>query len=226
METLFFAVVNRDKANTVMNKAEECGASSGNILLAEGTVQSRILEKLGITESHKALLMIPASLDLSNELHDFLGEIFKLSKRNKGITFSIPFQRCLLNADYDIPYGLSNDFDYTNSCIITIVDKGRGKDCIKAARSAGARGGTLIHAHGAGIPTEFLYPLIIEPQKDLILIVSPKDKAASIRNRISSDLELDRTGNGFIFSLPVIRTGGLFEDRSDERKGLLYEFTN
>jgi nitrogen regulatory protein PII len=219
IDTIFFTIVNRGKANAVLRKAKECGATGGTILLGEGTIQSKLLDFLGLTEIRKEILMIPASGELDANLHEQLSETFKFSKRNKGIAFSVPFKRWTLEAS-EQEHNISIDDDrFTHCCIFTIVDKGRGKDCITAARAAGARGGTLIHGHGAGIPVDSYYPLAIEPQKDTILVITKKEKAASIRKRIFSDLELDKPGNGIIFTLPVSNTSGLFENKVEERKG-------
>lgn len=219
IDTLFFTIVNRGKANAALKKAKECGAAGGTILLGEGTIQSRLLETMGLTETRKEILIIPASEELDLKLHETLNETFYLYKRNKGIAFSVPFRHWTPETS-DQEHNISlKDNRFTHCCIFTIVDKGRSKDCISSARAAGARGGTLIHGHGAGVPTDFYYPLVIEPQKDTVIVVTPKDKAASIRERIYSDLELDKPGNGIIFTLPVSRTSGLFENRAEERKG-------
>jgi nitrogen regulatory protein PII len=219
MDTLFFAVVNRGKANAVLRKAqEECGAAGGTIFLGEGTIQSKLLEKLGLTEAHKEILMIPATDELCDKLFEMLRRSFMFSKRNKGIAFSIPFKRWQLQASGQERKDASKKVKYSHFCIITIVDKGRGKDCIKAARAAGAKGGTLIHGRGAGIPTDFYFPLVIEPQKDIVMIVTTKGKVNPIKKRISSELELEKTGKGILFILPVIKTSGLFENRSKERR--------
>ncbi|NLC44205.1 MAG: P-II family nitrogen regulator [Clostridiales bacterium] len=223
IETLFFTIVSRGKANAVLEKAEECGASGGTIFLGEGTVQSKLLEGLGLTETPKEILMISASEELSECLHENLSETFLYSKRNHGIAFTIPFKRHKLkNTKQETVAGetTSKEPNFQYDCIITIVDKGRSRDCVKAARAAGARGGTLIHGHGAGIPTDFYYPLVIEPQKDIVLHITPKDKSDAIRERIISDLELGKTGNGIIFTLPVNRTSGLYEDRTGEHEGV------
>jgi len=103
---------------------------------------------------------------------------------------------------------------------MTIVDKGKSRNCIKAARAAGAKGGTMIHGHGAGIPTDYYFPLVIEPRKDIVFIVTPKDKMIPIREKIFTDLELEKPGNGILFVLPVTRTSGLLENRSEEQKGV------
>jgi len=220
MDTLFFTVVNRGKANAVLRKARECGAEGGTIFLGEGTVQSRILEKIGLTETHKEILVIPASNELSDKLHKTLSETFMFWKRNRGIAFSIPFKRWELKDSGKERENPQKNEGYPHYCIITVVDKGRGKDCMKAARAAGARGGTLIHGHGAGIPADYYYPLVIEPQKDIVVIIAPKDKAALISQRISAELELEKVGNGVIFTLPVVKTSGIFENRYEESRGV------
>lgn len=220
MDTLFFTVVNRGKANAVLRKARECGAEGGTIFLGEGTIQSRLLEKIGLTETHKEILMIPASNELSDKLHKNLSETFMFCKRNKGIAFTVPFRRWKLQDSGEERKSLQKNEGCSHYCIITIVDKGRSRDCMKAARAAGARGGTLIHGHGAGIPADFYYPLVIEPQKDIVMIIATKDKAAAISERISAELELEKVGNGVIFILPVVKTSGMFENRSEECKGV------
>lgn len=220
IDTLFFTVVDRGKANAVLRKAQECGAKGGTIFLGEGTVQSKLLEKIGLTESHKEILMISASNTLSDKLHEMVGDTFTLSKRNRGIAFSIPFKRWQLSAPGPEQTSSPKEIPSSHFCIMTIVDKGKSKDCIKAARTAGARGGTTIHGHGAGTPTDFYFPLVIEPQKDIVIIITPQDKVIPIREKIFADLELEKPGNGILFVLPVTRTSGLFENRSEERRGV------
>ncbi len=219
IDTIFFTIVDRGKANAVLHKARELGATGGTILLGEGTVQSKLMDFLGITETRKEILLIPASAGLDAVLHEQLSEAFKLSKKNKGIAFSVPFKRWSVDESVQEHNISIDDERFTHCCIFTIVDKGKGMDCINAARAAGARGGTIIHGHGAGVPADSYFPLAIEPQKDTILIVSKKDKAFAIKSRIYADLELDKPGNGIIFTLPVSRASGLFENKAEERKG-------
>lgn len=219
IDTVFFTIVDRGKANAVLHKAMECGATSGTILLGEGTVQAKFLDFLGLIETRKEILLIPASDELDASLHKQISETFKLSKKNKGIAFSIPFKRWTLDESVQEHNISIDDERFTHCCIFTIVEKGRGIDCIKAARAAGARGGTMIHGHGAGVPVDSYFPLAIEPQKDTILVVTRKEKSAAIKKKIYTDLDLDKPGNGIIFTLPVSKTSGLFEDKAEDRKG-------
>jgi len=216
IDTLFFVIVSRGKANAVLRKAKECGAPGGTIFFGEGTVQNKLSSKLGLTEIHKEILIINSTNELCDKLHEKLNEEFMFCKRNKGIAFSIPFRRWSPQPVVKEKESLPDDIDAPFICIITIVDKGRSNDCIKASRAAGARGGTLIHGRGAGIPADFYFPLVIEPQKDIVMIITPKDKAAAIKEKIYFDLDLGKPGNGIIFTLPVSRATGLYENRSEE----------
>ncbi len=203
-----------------MLKAQECGATKGTVILGEGTVQSVLLELAGRNEVHKEIVVIPASEKLSDKLHETISTDFQFSKGNRGIAFSIPFADRKLHTGQQAQEKRAKKMNSRFFCIVAIVEKECSKDCINAARVGGARGATLIHGHGAGIPTDFYFPVVLEPQKDLIIIITTKNKVVSIRRKILSDLKLAETGKGTIFTLPVIRTSGLFENRARERMGI------
>lgn len=168
---------------------------------------------LGLNKAHKELLMITTTEERCCDLQDKLNDYFMFEKRNKGIAFSIPFLRWELKSDKETKRNVSRDFDSSYYCIMTIVDKGKGKDCIDASKSAGARGGTLVHGHGAGVPKDYYYPLMIEPQKDLVMILTEKDNATTIKDRIVTDLELYKERKGIIFILPILKMSGLVENK-------------
>ena len=88
---------------------------------------------------------------------------------------------------------------------------------MRVAREAGAQGGTIIHAHGAGVPQNFVYPIAIEPQKDMVMIVTRRQTAPQIRRAIYAGMKLERKGAGIIFGLPVTRTLGLYEDNRPDK---------
>lgn len=210
IDIMFFAIVGRGKANAVLKRAQEVGAAGGTIFLGEGTAQSKLLDTIGINEVQKEILMISSSKELDDELHRLVLEEFSFSKKNKGIAFSIPFRRCQLNKDGDVQNNSEDKFETSQLCIFTIIDKGKSKACLDAARASGARGGTIVHGRGAGIPTDFYFPIVIEPQKEIMMIITAKDKADQIRKGIFTALELDKPGHGIIFTLPVTRATGLF----------------
>ncbi len=66
--------------------------------------------------------------------------------------------------------------------IFTIVDRGVSDSVIDAATKAGSTGGTIIHGRGGSGTQETakLFNLEIEPEKDIILILSKVDKTEDI----------------------------------------------
>lgn len=94
--------------------------------------------------------------------------------------------------------------------IITIVNRGFADDVMAAARRAGAYGGTVVHGRGAGARELNKYLGVnLHPEKELVLILTERDKRADIMTAIASDDGLSKDGNGLCFSLPVDAVSGL-----------------
>lgn len=94
--------------------------------------------------------------------------------------------------------------------IMVIVDRGKAEEVIEAATAAGSRGGTIINARGSGIhETSTLFAMEIEPEKEIVLIISENHQTQTIANTIREKLEIDKPGNGIIFIQNVTHTFGL-----------------
>ncbi|MDD2441331.1 MAG: P-II family nitrogen regulator, partial [Eubacteriales bacterium] len=96
--------------------------------------------------------------------------------------------------------------------ISVVVDKGRAELVIDAAARAGSKGGTIINARGSGIhETQKLFAMAVEPEKELVLILSRHDQTEAIVDAIREDLKIDEPGNGIMFIEPVSQAYGLYE---------------
>ena len=94
--------------------------------------------------------------------------------------------------------------------IFTIVDRGRAEDVMDAANEVGAKGGTIINARGSGIhETNKLFSMEIEPEKEMVMILSEKSVVDSIVSSIRKKLDIDKPGKGIIFVQEVSRAYGL-----------------
>ena len=94
--------------------------------------------------------------------------------------------------------------------IITIVNRGYSDDVMDAARNAGARGGTVMYVHGAGLnETESFFGISIHPEKELILIVTDNEARTGIMQAIARRVGLNSEGSGITFSLPVTDIAGI-----------------
>ncbi|HIU83123.1 MAG TPA: P-II family nitrogen regulator [Candidatus Faecicola pullistercoris] len=88
--------------------------------------------------------------------------------------------------------------------IWAIVNKGYADTVMSAARSAGAKGGTIVNARGTGDKdAEKVLGFVIEPEKDLVLIIAERSLQTEILKQINSAAGLSQDGKGIVFALPV-----------------------
>ncbi len=96
------------------------------------------------------------------------------------------------------------------SVIVSIVRKGWGSTVLEASVGAGARGGTVIFGRGAGInEQEKIFGMSIEPEKEIVLTVAYADRIDAILQAIVSAAELNATGRGIAFVVPVEQVVGV-----------------
>ena len=97
-----------------------------------------------------------------------------------------------------------------SALIVSIVRKGWGSIVLDASVKAGARGGTVLFGRGAGInEQEKIFGMSIEPEKEIVLTVVRADQAHAILDEIVRAAELNDTGRGIAFVLPVERIVGV-----------------
>ena len=96
-----------------------------------------------------------------------------------------------------------------SSLIVTIVNSGYADTVMNAARNAGARGGTVIYGRGTGnSETARILGIIIEPEKEVVLIVADVEDQNTIMKAVSQAAGIDQNGNGVCFCLPISDTLG------------------
>jgi nitrogen regulatory protein PII len=97
------------------------------------------------------------------------------------------------------------------NAIFTIVDKGMAESVIDAAVLAGSKGGTIINARGAGIHEYCkLLSMDIEPEKEIVMILTETKLTESIASSIRENLKIDDPGNGIMFILDINKAYGLY----------------
>lgn len=98
----------------------------------------------------------------------------------------------------------------TYEMIFCIINAGYSETVMDAAREAGARGGTVIRARGtAGKEAEEVFRITVHPDKEVIMILVPKDIKDAVLEAIYKSAGMSTAGQGIAFSLPVNKTVGL-----------------
>ena len=104
------------------------------------------------------------------------------------------------------------------SLVVSIVRKGWGSTVLDASIKAGARGGTVLFGRGAGInEREKIFGVSIEPEKEVLLSLVPDALAARVLEEIVRAAELNQTGRGIAFVLPVERVAGVAHFMSQKK---------
>jgi nitrogen regulatory protein PII len=98
------------------------------------------------------------------------------------------------------------------NAIFVIADKGKGSQAVDAARSSGSKGATIINARGSGVhESNVIFGMDVEPEKEMVLILSDSEKTQVIVDAIKEALKIDEPGNGIIFIQEVSEAYGLYE---------------
>ena len=211
---LIYIVGNYGMGSKILHKAKECGIPGGTIFLGRGTVNNSLLNFLSLYEERKEIVILGTDNLTAERALIELNKEFKFEKPNHGIVFTtsackIVGSRCYKCEENNEERGVDNPM---YQIIITIVNRGKAEDVIEAAKSAGSKGGTIINARGSGVnETSKLFNMDIEPEKEVVMILSKKNITEDIVLSIRENLEIDKPGNGIIFIQDINKAYGVYE---------------
>ncbi len=210
---IIYVIVHSGIGSKVLKVAKHNGIQGGTIFLGRGTVKNKLLEFLDLTDERKEIVFMIAEQAKANSVLNSLNNEFHFKKPNHGIAFSLSVLKLVGSSRY-IESKMQESKGEENTmyqAIYTIVDKGKAETAIEAATAAGARGGTIMNGRGSGIhETNILFSMPIEPEKEIVLILSEEKSTDAIVTSIRKELNIDEPGNGIIFIQNVNQTFGLF----------------
>ena len=94
--------------------------------------------------------------------------------------------------------------------IVAVLNQGYSEEFMKAAREAGAGGGTVINSRGlSGSGTKKIFGISIQDEKEIIIILSTRAKKTPIMSAVSKAYGVSTKAEGIIFSLPVDSISGV-----------------
>ena len=97
--------------------------------------------------------------------------------------------------------------------IICIVNNGFSDTVMDAAKSAGARGGTVMSARGtADKEAEKLFNISLQPEKELVLIIVPAGIRDNVLHALYKAAGVGTPAQGIAFAMPVDAVVGLKEE--------------
>lgn len=185
-----------------------------------GTAKSAIYDILGYGGPKKIISLSIQTKDMTNFILKRLRKEIDFNKTGTGIACTISLSsinnallQALKQAGENFQMGsdeMTATAKETYHLIISIVNSGYFEQVMEAAKTAGATGGTLIHARGLGAKEAVKYlGITIQPEKDLVLILAPREKRHAIMESITHEVGLNTPGKGICFSLPVNQAIGM-----------------
>lgn len=210
---LIYAVLSYGMGSKFMHKAKKYGVSGGTILPGKGTVQNPFLNFLSLNDERKEIVVMATDIHTAKDALEKLNHDFHFEKPNKGIVFTMPLME-VIGSSHQKRVEVKAEERESESMyqlITTIVDRGKAEEVIDAAKQAGSKGGTIINARGSGVhETIKLFNMEIEPEKEMVLIISKTDVTEKIVTSIREKLEIDKPGRGVIFIQNVNKAYGIY----------------
>lgn len=211
-EALCF-ILNANVGSRVLQYAKQIGSSGGTIIYGNGTINNSILKMFGLEDVRKELVIMAIPSSLKALIIETIGKKLKLEKANNGISFSLPITNIIGNRKcqyHKAPLSRKEE-SLMHQAIITIVDQGQAEEVIDAAVSAGSQGGTVLNGRGSGSHEKAkLFSMDVEPEKEIVLILSQSDSTDDIVAAINQQLKIEEPGNGILFTVDLSSTLGLF----------------
>lgn len=223
---LVFFIVDWNRAGIVSDACVEEKIRFHFTSVGKGTASSEILDLLGIGAAEKAVV---TCLEQEIGVPVLMKEVRKKLKAygpGAGIAFTVPlsaindpvlliFKRSILKNE-KIAANSQNEGvnmpenNYSHDLVISIVNHGYSDELMNTARAAGAAGGTVINARGqAHEGAVKFFGVSVQDEKELILILTAREKKVEIMQAICQSHGLNSEAQGIVFSLPVDDVMGL-----------------
>lgn len=209
--SLLVVITGYGTGSRVLNIAKKHGIKGGTLALGKGTVRNRLLNFLELNDIRKEIvIMVTGKLCAERAIKGLNAEL-RFERKGHGIAFIIPLDKVFGISSFSSESFEQEEGVKMYKAIFTIVERGLAEAVVDAATEAGARGGTIINARGSGIhETSKLFAMEIEPEKEIVLIITDEAQVDSVSDAIRKKLKIDEPGKGIVFTTDISRAVGLY----------------
>lgn len=213
---LVISIIKRGAGNKIAEFYKNFNLHYNYICFGAGTANSEILDYLGLETNEKdvVLTLVPAAKIL--ELMERATKEFKLNFPGRGIVFTVPLVSASARAQKILCKGMeikkeaSMEGDKKYELILVVQNRGYIDAAMKAAKEAGARGGTVLHARRVGFEdVESLFGFAIEPEKDIIAILADCEVRRAVMESVTKAAGIKTDAKALVMSLPVDEISGI-----------------
>lgn len=212
---LLITIVERGQGKKLREWYEKNNLTFHFQTIGHGTASSDLMDVLGFGSTERDVLL---SLGESNTTEQILYRIQEDESEEiqaKGIAFSMPLTAMntiaaaiLLNKDNENTENggiqMEAKVDDEHSLLMVVVNQGHTDTVMDTARTAGARGGTIIRSRWVGSEeAETFYGITLQAEKEIIFIVAGKERRKLIMETINKKHGMNTEAGAMICSVAL-----------------------
>lgn len=183
---------------------------------AEGTAPSEIMDMLGLGSIDKCVMISLIPKDLSASMLETLRKRLQMHSVNSGIAFTVPLtgvnnlilRMLTKNAEDNVLSSSGKGGIYMSEMshvlVLVVVNRGFSGDVMEAAKSSGARGGTVVHSRNVGNEeVSSFWGLDIQEEQEIVMILAESENKIPIMKSISEKCGTHSKAKGLVMSMPI-----------------------
>ena len=215
---LIVTITDRSRSEEFISLYQDCGVTMIISALGHGTATGEILDYLNLEATEKIVLFCMTDHERTHAVvHRATKELW-LDVPGNGILLTVPVssiggtatREYLLQEQPKEAGQKEMEKENTHELIVAIANRGSMDLVMRAARSAGATGGTVLHAKGTGMElAKKFFGVSLASEKEMVLILAREADKRPIMKAVMSEAGIQSPAQSIVFSLPVGEVSGL-----------------
>lgn len=217
---LMITITDRSRGEAFANWYQSQGIPLVLTALGHGTATTEVLDYLGLEATEKAVLFCVAAR--SPRLVRRAAKDLWLDVPGRGVLMTVPISSIggVSAKDYLLQGQEAEEImenKQTHELVVAIARQGHTDQVMNAARSAGATGGTIVHAKGAGTDlAKKFFGVSIASERELVFILAKEENRKEIMKAIMTQAGMKSDAEAIVFSMPVSDIAGLRQLDAEE----------
>ncbi|MDR1300037.1 MAG: hypothetical protein LBJ84_07315 [Oscillospiraceae bacterium] len=217
---LLVIITDRGESRRLEHILREKHAHFHYMINAVGTASSEILKAFGLSGSEKTVCLCMAPAAKVRHIMTSVVERLEFMQPGNGIAFYLSVSGLSAIVTNALNGELAQFKERVDAwmekeqetaaeaaryeLVVAIIDQGFSDDLMAAARTAGARGGTIVHARRSGAEdTKKFLGISLQEEKELVAIITTRAHKKELMQAISHACGANTDAHGIMISLPV-----------------------
>lgn len=208
-------IIEREKGDELIKMYKNAGLKNIMSTLGRGTSSAKELTFYDKQKTEKVIVNAFANKEQTHQLIEEATNKLYIDIPGHGLLVAVPVKsvsnkNALSVLTEEKLTGGKPKMEFAYELVVVIINEGHGDQVMKAARKAGAVGGTIFHAKGTGSREKDKFiNLSIAHEKDIIYIVAKATQKTEIMKQINEECGLQTEVEAVSFSMPVSEVAGL-----------------